>query len=134
VFNVCRTFFDNCDGIFLNYTWTEENLETSADNAGSRHLNVYVGVDVFGRNCYGGGGFNTCQVKFSHTWPRPIVNVMNTENIVNMRLKYCGDVMLCRVVNRYQHCRRTYCFLFQGRSSGGNIYLFTIMLTVSMLL
>jgi hypothetical protein len=25
---------------------------------------VYVGVDVFGRNCYGGGGFNSCQVKF----------------------------------------------------------------------
>jgi mannosyl-glycoprotein endo-beta-N-acetylglucosaminidase len=64
VFNVYRTFFDNCDGIFLNYTWTEENLKTSAENAGGRRLNVYVGVDVFGRNCYGGGGFNSCQVKF----------------------------------------------------------------------
>lgn len=56
-----RTFFDNCDGIFLNYTWKEENLKTSAENAGSRRLDVYVGVDVFGRNCYGGGGFNSYQ-------------------------------------------------------------------------
>ena len=64
MFAVFRTFFDNCDGIFLNYTWKEENLETSLHNAGTRHLDVYVGVDVFGRNCYGGGGFNSCQVKF----------------------------------------------------------------------
>lgn len=56
-----RPFFDNCDGIFLNYTWNEENLKTSLPNAGTRHLDVYVGVDVFGRNCYGGGGFNSCQ-------------------------------------------------------------------------
>lgn len=24
-----------------------------------RTLDVFVGIDVFGRNCYGGGGFNT---------------------------------------------------------------------------
>ena len=23
---------------------------------------VFVGIDVFGRGCFGGGGFNTCQV------------------------------------------------------------------------
>jgi mannosyl-glycoprotein endo-beta-N-acetylglucosaminidase len=63
-FAVFRPFFDNCDGIFLNYTWKEKNLKTSLHNAGTRHLDVYVGVDVFGRNCYGGGGFNSCQVKF----------------------------------------------------------------------
>ncbi|XP_069697491.1 cytosolic endo-beta-N-acetylglucosaminidase isoform X2 [Periplaneta americana] len=56
-----RIFFDNCDGIFLNYTWSEEDLKNSAEIAGSRHLDVYVGVDVFGRNCYGGGHFNTYQ-------------------------------------------------------------------------
>ena len=27
--------------------------------AGERKTDVYVGVDVFGRNCFGGGGFNT---------------------------------------------------------------------------
>ena len=25
---------------------------------------MYVGVDVFGRNCYGGGGYNTYKVKY----------------------------------------------------------------------
>ncbi|XP_021931966.1 cytosolic endo-beta-N-acetylglucosaminidase isoform X2 [Zootermopsis nevadensis] len=59
--NLNRPFFNNCDGIFLNYTWKEDNLKKSVENAGARHLDVYVGVDVFGRNCYGGGGFNSCQ-------------------------------------------------------------------------
>ncbi len=27
--------------------------------AGERILDVFVGIDVFGRNCFGGGGFNT---------------------------------------------------------------------------
>jgi mannosyl-glycoprotein endo-beta-N-acetylglucosaminidase len=47
----------------LNYTWKEDNLKKSVENAGARRQDVYVGVDVFGRNCYGGGGFNSCQVK-----------------------------------------------------------------------
>ncbi|XP_069697493.1 cytosolic endo-beta-N-acetylglucosaminidase isoform X4 [Periplaneta americana] len=63
-----RIFFDNCDGIFLNYTWSEEDLKNSAEIAGSRHLDVYVGVDVFGRNCYGGGHFNTYQVTCNSSW------------------------------------------------------------------
>ena len=54
-----RIFFEACDGVFLNYTWNVDNLSLSASNAGDRILDVYVGVDVFGRNCYGGGGFNT---------------------------------------------------------------------------
>ncbi|XP_066292167.1 cytosolic endo-beta-N-acetylglucosaminidase-like isoform X1 [Branchiostoma lanceolatum] len=53
-----RIFFDSCDGIFLNYTWKEEGLQRSLEMAGDRQHDVYVGVDVFGRNCYGGGGFN----------------------------------------------------------------------------
>nr|CAD7455738.1 unnamed protein product [Timema tahoe] len=56
-----RPFFELCDGIFLNYCWTEINLKKSVENAGSRLIDVYVGVDVFGRGCFGGGGFNTTQ-------------------------------------------------------------------------
>ena len=57
-----RIFFDKCDGIFLNYSWKEENLLKSAQNAGNRHLDVYVGIDVFGRNFYEGGGYNSYKV------------------------------------------------------------------------
>lgn len=53
-----RCFFDACDGIFLNYTWREENLIRSVKAAQHRYLDVYVGVDVFGRNTFGGGRFN----------------------------------------------------------------------------
>ncbi|XP_065345502.1 cytosolic endo-beta-N-acetylglucosaminidase [Cloeon dipterum] len=54
-----KLFFDVCDGIFLNYVWKEDGLARSVRQAEVRALDVYVGVDVFGRNCYGGGGFNT---------------------------------------------------------------------------
>lgn len=54
-----KPFFDVTDGIFLNYTWNEENLDRSKKMAGERLYDVYVGVDIFGRNFYGGGGFNT---------------------------------------------------------------------------
>jgi len=46
--------FQACDGIFLNYNWKEEDLIKSVANAGSRVVDVYIGVDVFGRNCIGG--------------------------------------------------------------------------------
>ena len=65
-------FFDACDGIFLNYTWTDEDLDSSKEIAlcKNRLYDVYVGVDVFGRNCRGGGGFSTnvvsvIQIQFS---------------------------------------------------------------------
>ncbi|XP_041473425.1 cytosolic endo-beta-N-acetylglucosaminidase-like [Lytechinus variegatus] len=54
-----RIFFDASDAIFLNYTWNENKLATSVQNAGPRKHDVYVGVDIFGRNCFGGGGWNT---------------------------------------------------------------------------
>ncbi|CAF0864445.1 unnamed protein product [Didymodactylos carnosus] len=56
-----RPFFDVCDGIFLNYTWTEDNLKRSKVEANERYLDVFVGVDVWGRGCLGNGGFNTCE-------------------------------------------------------------------------
>lgn len=54
--NLC--FFDQCDGIFLNYVWKEENLINSIANAAHRITDIFVGVDVFGRNTFGGGQFN----------------------------------------------------------------------------
>eukprot|EP00731_Ephydatia_muelleri_P031174 Em0022g688a len=54
-----RSFFELCDGIFLNYNWTELGLEASKVLAGDRYYDVYVGIDVFGRGCPGGGGYNS---------------------------------------------------------------------------
>ncbi|KAK4873863.1 hypothetical protein RN001_013223 [Aquatica leii] len=56
-FNSC--YFNECDGIFLNYSWNEDNLKNTVKSAEHRTLDVYVGVDVFGRNFFGGGNFNT---------------------------------------------------------------------------
>ena len=63
-FNGFSNFYDACDGIFLNYTWKDENLDNSKEMALSRGRchDVYVGVDVFGRGCRGGGGFNSKEV------------------------------------------------------------------------
>lgn len=58
----CRAFFDVCDGIFTNYSWSENELRASAMAAGERLTDVYVGIDVWGRNFYGGGQFNTQEV------------------------------------------------------------------------
>lgn len=55
-------FFDECDAIFLNYTWTADQLDISAMNAGNRLQDVFVGIDVFGRGMIGGGGYNTKEV------------------------------------------------------------------------
>ncbi|XP_058787619.1 cytosolic endo-beta-N-acetylglucosaminidase 1-like [Vicia villosa] len=53
-----KPFFDICDGIFVNYTWKESYPKLSADVAGDRKFDVYMGIDVFGRNTYGGGQWN----------------------------------------------------------------------------
>ncbi|KAK9168044.1 hypothetical protein Syun_000184 [Stephania yunnanensis] len=54
-----KPFFDLCDGIFVNYTWQEDYPKLSAAVAGDRKFDVYMGIDVFGRNTYGGGQWNT---------------------------------------------------------------------------
>ena len=62
-----RVFFDVSDGIFLNYTWDENNLTMTTRGVGQdRRYDVYVGVDVFGRGCFGGGGWNTNKVCVSN--------------------------------------------------------------------
>ncbi|QHN81953.1 Cytosolic endo-beta-N-acetylglucosaminidase [Arachis hypogaea] len=53
-----KPFFDICDGIFVNYTWKENYPSLSAAVAGDRRFDVYMGIDVFGRNTYGGGQWN----------------------------------------------------------------------------
>lgn len=53
-----KPFFKTADGIFLNYVWTPTHLTRSYVSAGKRHGDVFAGIDVFGRNTYGGGGFN----------------------------------------------------------------------------
>ncbi|XP_015944259.1 cytosolic endo-beta-N-acetylglucosaminidase 1 [Arachis duranensis] len=53
-----KPFFDICDGIFVNYTWKENYPSLSAAVASDRRFDVYMGIDVFGRNTYGGGQWN----------------------------------------------------------------------------
>ena len=61
-----KPFFDVCDGIFLNYTWNDWMLASSKTVAGgSRLTDVYVGIDVFGRGCFGGGGYNSVAVSIA---------------------------------------------------------------------
>ncbi|MED6176780.1 hypothetical protein PIB30_091545 [Stylosanthes scabra] len=54
-----KPFFDICDGIFANYFWQENYPKLSADVAGDRKYDVYMGIDVFGRGTFGGGQWNT---------------------------------------------------------------------------
>lgn len=54
-----KPFFDVSSGIFVNYFWNPMHLALAKTAAGSRGLDAYVGVDVFGRHMYGGGGYNT---------------------------------------------------------------------------
>ena len=55
-------FFHACDGIYLNYNW-DKNLLQSSIVQSARHdrtpRDIWVGVDCFGRGCFGGGGWNT---------------------------------------------------------------------------
>lgn len=47
-----RAFYDACDGIFLNYNWTDEHLERSValvHNLPAQVARIYAGIDVFGR-------------------------------------------------------------------------------------
>lgn len=47
-----KSFFDLCDGILINYTWNEKNLERTVrilDEKGGDAHKVFIGIDVFGR-------------------------------------------------------------------------------------
>ena len=58
-----RQYFDLCDGIFLNYHWTMTDLKDSHSLASHRNSDVFVGIDVFGRGCFGGGEYNCNMVR-----------------------------------------------------------------------
>ncbi|KIH69336.1 hypothetical protein ANCDUO_00322 [Ancylostoma duodenale] len=46
-----RIWYDNCDGIYLNYGWDDEMLLSSADFGALNR--IFVGIDVFARGCIG---------------------------------------------------------------------------------
>ncbi|CAH0578949.1 unnamed protein product [Chrysodeixis includens] len=54
-----KAFFDVCDGFFTNYSWTVSDVVSSAEAAEERVTDLFIGIDVWGRNFYGGGQFNT---------------------------------------------------------------------------
>ncbi|KAL2623550.1 hypothetical protein R1flu_003755 [Riccia fluitans] len=56
-----KPFFDNSDSFFTNYQWQEIWAKESGDLAEGRRFDVYMGIDVFGRNTFGGGGYQ-CDV------------------------------------------------------------------------
>lgn len=51
--------FNISDGYFTNYWWNEKICRDTAKLAKERHYDIYMGIDIFGRNTYGGGGFST---------------------------------------------------------------------------
>ncbi|KAG6458328.1 cytosolic endo-beta-N-acetylglucosaminidase [Manduca sexta] len=64
-----KAFFDACDAFFTNYSWSEANIKTSVETAGERLTDLYIGIDVWGRNFYGGGQFNVqAAVRLAHTY------------------------------------------------------------------
>jgi len=54
-----------CDGLFANYTWKKKDPQDSAAVAGDRKYDVYMGIDVFGRNTFGGGQWTVCIAIFA---------------------------------------------------------------------
>ena len=57
-----KTFFASCAGIFTNYWWNPLSLQLSAfvaDSLGRSRGDIFVGIDVFGRNTFGGGGMTS---------------------------------------------------------------------------
>ncbi|EPZ32719.1 glycoside hydrolase [Rozella allomycis CSF55] len=52
-------FFNVADGIFINYFWSVMHPRESAILAKERARKVYTGIDIWGRNTYGGGGYDT---------------------------------------------------------------------------
>lgn len=55
----------NCDGIYLNYQWTEDHLDRTNDLVKELRRDfrdVYVGLDIFARGTKGVGEFNCSHV------------------------------------------------------------------------
>lgn len=52
-------FFKAAGSIFTNYHWDRNAPVRSSVKAGTRRTDVFTGIDVHGRNTFGGGGFQT---------------------------------------------------------------------------
>ena len=50
---------------FLNYIWIEQKLASSRALAGELSIDVYVGIDVLGTECYGGGGLISYKISIA---------------------------------------------------------------------
>lgn len=77
-------FFQNTDGIFINYWWKKEYPESArqmVEKQGRAGIDLYFGTDVWGRGTFGGGGFQSYKVivknrkkKKSHTFiPKTVI-------------------------------------------------------------
>jgi endo-beta-N-acetylglucosaminidase D len=51
-------YFKSTDGLFTNYSWKENGPSKSEQLAGERRMDVFTGIDCWGRGTFGGGGFN----------------------------------------------------------------------------
>ncbi|KAI9217734.1 glycosyl hydrolase family 85-domain-containing protein [Blastocladiella britannica] len=63
-----RAYFDAANGLFANYTWSPTRAAASAHEAGPRVRDVYTGIDVFGRNMFGGGGVAVMDAQRVVSW------------------------------------------------------------------
>ena len=62
-----QMFFSACDIFFTDYHWNLDKLARSVQNAGMKRLDLFHGIDVWGRGAFAGGQFNTwqgCKVMF----------------------------------------------------------------------
>ncbi|GJN14109.1 hypothetical protein PR202_gb00891 [Eleusine coracana subsp. coracana] len=107
-----KPFFDLCDGLFANYTWKKNDPQDSAQVAGNRKSDVYMGIDVFGRNTFGGGQWNTnvaldlikkvdiSTAIFAPGWvyetkqPPDFENAQNRVMVIRYLLKGCESPMI----------------------------------------
>ncbi|KAJ3328180.1 hypothetical protein HDU76_010450 [Blyttiomyces sp. JEL0837] len=117
-------FFNVCDGIFVNYTWGEHKpfqsarisrLSPALQRGDSdlelvdRTREVYTGCDIWGRNTFGGGGFNahkalrviskaqTSAALFAPGWTREYFPEKDKFHERELRL-WCGEPRLLNPV------------------------------------
>ncbi|XP_004922019.1 uncharacterized protein LOC101738110 [Bombyx mori] len=114
-----RPFFDACDGIFTNYSWSEANVSSSAVEAGDRLTDLYIGIDVWGRNFYGGGQLNTqSAVKIAHKYGCSMAIFAPAWSHEAMSLEDCNinRVAMTEGVDTYRQ------FLLRDRALWGTIW------------
>ena len=111
-----KIFFDNCDGIFINYTWKVDentnNLQSSLDalEDSGRQFDIYVGIDAFGRGCFGGGGFQ-CNLAFEKVREKNMsVALFAPSWTYEAADKYCSDSFPIRE-NAFWKLLQPYMFL-----------------------